>query len=389
MPILENLKGKLFEKAQNVSLHFGKNKDKEIKLGDAINTVSSVVSKTSEIVNEISDTTNNLASKIADTSPVVNETAYIEEENIENTQTEVLTTQSNEPTYEDNQVMLNQNEIRQTSIQAPELEQGLAASLASQAMNNPVLAQTLAARPDLAIITGFQEVCRLMNNPKYLDTIRGIVNDETDMVKSVSHDVKETTINVSHDARDVALKRSDNFKDVALNRSDNFRDVALKGFDTYQTCYTSTLTTQLEALKSSENFMLSSNIEQNRHEEFMLLQQKEMFEKMLEASTHRFDSKVDFIKNQQQSLDEFYKKDVDLLTEHIQVLEAERNKNMDNTKVYMRLSDDISKLEDSKLEMKREYRKASNQLTDTIKTLEIQMKYELPSHGNNILGTKF
>ena len=55
MPILENLKGKLFEKAQNVSLHFGKNKDKEIKLGDAINTVSSVVSKTSEIVNEISD----------------------------------------------------------------------------------------------------------------------------------------------------------------------------------------------------------------------------------------------------------------------------------------------------------------------------------------------
>ena len=135
--------------------------------------------------------------------------------------------------------------------------------------------------------------------------------------------------------------------------------------------------------------MLSSNIEQNRHEEFMLLQQKEMFEKMLEASTHRFDSKVDFIKNQQQSLDEFYKKDVDLLTEHIQVLEAERNKNMDNTKVYMRLSDDISKLEDSKLEMKREYRKASNQLTDTIKTLEIQMKYELPSHGNNILGTKF
>ena len=378
MPILENLKGKLFEKAQNVSLHFGKNKDKEIKLGDAINTVSSVVSKTSEIVNEISDATNNLDNKIADISQVVNETAYIEEENIENTQTEVLTTQSNEPTYEDNQVMLNQNEISQTSIQAPELEQGLAASLASQALNNPVLAETLAARPDLAIITGFQEVCRLMNNPKYLDTIRGIVNDETDMVKSVSHDVKETTINVSHDARDVALKRSDNFKDVAL-----------KGFDTYQTCYTSTLTTQLEALKSSENYMLSAETEQNRHEEFMLLQQKEMFEKMLEVANHQFDSKVDFIRTQQQSLDEFYKKDVSLITEHIQVLETERSKNMDNTKVYMRLSDDISKLEDSKMEMKREYRKASNQLTDTIKTLEIQMKYELPSHGNNFLGTKF
>ena len=378
MPILENLKGKLFEKAQNVSLHFGKNKDKEIKLGDAINTVSSVVSKTSEIVNEISDTTNNLANKIADTSPVVNESAYIEEENIENTQTEVLTTQSNEPTYEDNQVMLNQNEIRQTSIQAPELEQGLAASLASQAMNNPVLAETLAARPDLAIITGFQEVCRLMNNPKYLDTIRGIVNDETDMVKSVSHDVKETTINVSHDARDVALKRSDNFKDVAL-----------KGFDTYQTYYTSTLTTQLEALKSSENYMLSAETEQNRHEEFMLLQQKEMFEKMLEVANHQFDSKVDFIRSQQQSLDEFYKKDVSLITEHIQVLETERSKNMDNTKVYMRLSDDISKLEDSKMEMKREYRKASNQLTDTIKTLEIQIKYEIPSHNIKQIGTQF
>lgn len=378
MPILENLKGKLFEKAQNLSLHFGKNKDKEIKLGDAINTVSSVVSKTSEIVNEISDATNNLDNKIADISQVVNETAYIEEENIENTQTEVLTTQSNEPTYEDNQVMLNQNEISQTSIQAPELEQGLAASLASQALNNPVLAETLAARPDLAIITGFQEVCRLMNNPKYLDTIRGIVNDETDMVKSVSHDVKETTINVSHDARDVALKRSDNFKDVAL-----------KGFDTYQTCYTSTLTTQLEALKSSENYMLSAETEQNRHEEFMLLQQKEMFEKMLEVANHQFDSKVDFIRSQQQSLDEFYKKDVSLITEHIQVLETERSKNMDNTKVYMRLSDDISKLEDSKMEMKREYRKASNQLTDTIKTLEIQMKYELPSQNIKQIGKQF
>lgn len=345
MPILENLKGKLFEKAQNVSLHFGKNKDKEIKLGDAINTVSSVVSKTSEIVNEISDTTNILANKIANTSPVVNETAYIEEENIENTQTEVLTTQSNEPTYEDNQVMLNQNEISQTSIQAPELEQGLAASLASQVMNNPVLAQTLAARPDLAIITGFQEVCRVLNNPLVLNTT----------------------------------------KEIALDAGQTIR----KGFDTYETCYTTALTTQLEAIKSNENFMLSAETEQNRHEEFMLLQQKEMFEKMLEASTHRFDSKVDFIKNQQQSLDEFYKKDVDLLTEHIQVLEAERNKNMDNTKVYMRLSDDISKLEDSKLEMKREYRKASNQLTDTIKTLEIQMKYELPSQNIKQIGKQF
>lgn len=345
MPILENLKGKLFEKAQNVSLHFGKNKDKEIKLGDAINTVSSVVSKTSEIVNEISDTTNILANKIADTSPVVNETAYIEEENIENTQTEVLTTQSNEPTYEDNQVMLNQNEISQTSIQAPELEQGLAASLASQVMNNPVLAQTLAARPDLAIITGFQEVCRVLNNPLVLNTT----------------------------------------KEIALDAGQTIR----KGFDTYETCYTTALTTQLEAIKSNENFMLSAETEQNRHEEFMLLQQKEMFEKMLEVANHQFDSKVDFIRSQQQSLDEFYKKDVSLITEHIQVLETERSKNMDNTKVYMRLSDDISKLEDSKMEMKREYRKASNQLTDTIKTLEIQIKYEIPSHNIKQIGTQF
>ena len=345
MPILENLKGKLFEKAQNVSLHFGKNKDKEIKLGDAINTVSSVVSKTSEIVNEISDTTNILANKIADTSPLVNETAYIEEENIENTQTEVLTTQSNEPTYEDNQVMLNQNEISQTSIQAPELEQGLAASLASQVMNNPVLAQTLAARPDLAIITGFQEVCRVLNNPLVLNTT----------------------------------------KEIALDAGQTIR----KGFDTYETCYTTALTTQLEAIKSNENFMLSAETEQNRHEEFMLLQQKEMFEKMLEVANHQFDSKVDFIRSQQQSLDEFYKKDVSLITEHIQVLETERSKNMDNTKVYMRLSDDISKLEDSKMEMKREYRKASNQLTDTIKTLEIQMKYELPSQNIKQIGKQF
>ena len=345
MPILENLKGKLFEKVQNVSLNFGKNKDKEIKLGDAINTVSSVVSKTSEIVNEISDATNNLANKIAETSPVVNETAYIEEENIENTQTEFLTTKSNNPTYEDNQVMINQNEISQTSIQAPELEQGLAASIATQAMNNTVLAQTLAARPDLAIITGFQEVCRVLNNPLVLNTT----------------------------------------KEIALDAGQTIR----KGFDTYETCYTTALTTQLEAIKSSENFMLSAETEQNRHEEFMLLQQKEMFEKMLEAANHQFDTKVDFIRSQQQSLDEFYKKDVALITEHIQVLEEERSRNMDNTKVYMRLSDDISKLEDSKMEMKREYRKASNQLTDTIKTLEIQMKYEIPGQNIKQIGTQF
>ena len=346
MPILENLKGKLFEKAQNVSLHFGKNKDKEIKLGDAINTVSSVVSKTSEIVNEISDATNNLAEKFVETSPVVNETAYIEEEeNIENTQTEVITTPSNEPTYEDNQVMINQNEISQTSIQASELEQGLAASLATQAMNNPVLAQTLAARPDLAIITGFQEVCRVLNNPLVLNTT----------------------------------------KEIALDAGQTIR----KGFDTYETCYTTALTTQLEAIKSSENFMLSAETEQNRHEEFMLLQQKEMFEKMLEVANHQFDSKVDFIRSQQQSLDEFYKKDVSLITEHIQVLETERSKNMDNTKIYMRLSDDISKLEDSKMEMKREYRKASNQLTDAIRTLEIQMKYEIPGQNIKQIGTQF
>ena len=241
--------------------------------------------------------------------------------------------------------MINQNEISQTSNQVPKLEKGLAASLATQTMNNPVLAQTLAARPDLAIITGFQEVCRVLNNPLVLNTT----------------------------------------KEIALDAGKTFR----KGFDTYENCYTTALTTQLEAIKSSENFMLSAETEQNRHEEFMLLQQKEMFEKMLEVANHQFDSKVDFIRSQQQSLDEFYKKDVALITEHIQVLEAERSKNMDNTKVYMRLSDDISKLEDSKMEMKREYRKASNQLTDTIKTLEIQMKYEIPDQNIKKIGAQF
>ncbi|MDD7416203.1 MAG: hypothetical protein SPI86_01670 [Treponemataceae bacterium] len=354
MSIFENLKDKMKNYAANIKLPIGQGKeDSNLTLKDAINVGEVITSKTGEVISAVSEIKNNGGN--------VQEAFSVENENVEMQNTESFMTA-----------------VEQPFVSSTTMEQGIVSAIASQAISNPAIAETMADRPDLAIITGFQEVCRVLNNPKYLDTIRGIVNDETDMVKSVSHDVKETTINVSHDARDVALKRSDNFKDVAL-----------KGFDTYQTCYTSTLTTQLEALKSSENYMLSAETEQNRHEEFMLLQQKEMFEKMLEASTHRFDSKVDFIRNQQQSLDEFYKKDVDLLTEHIQVLEAERNKNMDNTKVYMRLSDDISKLEDSKLEMKREYRKASNQLTDTIKTLEIQMKYELPSHGNNFLGTKF
>ena len=347
MSVLDNIKGKLFEKAQNVSLIVGKNKEKEIKLGDAINTVSAVVSKTSEIVNEISDVTNNLADKFAEnTSATENNTVYIEEENVtDEMETEQLNELPDEPKYEeDNQVMINQNEITETSTQTNNLEQGIAASLATQALNNSVIAETMAARPDLAIITGFQEVCRVLNNPLVLNTT----------------------------------------KEIALDAGQTIR----KGFDTYETCYTTALTTQLEAIKSSENFMLSAESEQNRHEEFMLLQQKEIFEKMLEVANHQFDSKVDFIRSQQQNLDEFYKKDVALITEHIQVLEAERSKNMDNTKVYMRLSDDISKLEDSKMEMKREYRKATNQLTDTIKTLEIQMKYELTGQNSKLLGTQ-
>ena len=365
MSIFENLKDKMKNYAANIKLPIGQGKeDSNLTLKDAINVGEVITSKTGEIISAVSEIKNNGGN--------VQETFSVENENVEIQNTESFMTAENQPI-----------------IPASTTEQGIVSAIANQALKNSAIAETMAARPDLAIITGFQEVCRVLNNPKYLDTIREIVNDETDMVKSVSHDVKETIINVSHDARDVALKRSDNFKDVALNRSDNFRDVALKGFDTYQTCYTSTLTTQLEALKSSENYMLSAETEQNRHEEFMLLQQKEMFEKMLEVANHQFDSKVDFIRSQQQSLDEFYKKDVSLITEHIQVLETERSKNMDNTKVYMRLSDDISKLEDSKMEMKREYRKASNQLTDTIKTLEIQMKYELPSQNIKQIGKQF
>lgn len=217
---------------------------------------------------------------------------------------------------------------------------------------------------------GFQQVCDVLKNENFLAV--------TDNVKEVALEVTKTVGKISSDA-----------KTVACQISSDKRSVAEKEIDAYKTCYTQKLSTQLEILKSRNTLRDSLDSKRIQHEEFMIKQQCQMLEKMLAAAIHQFDTKVDFLRSQQQNLDEFYKKDISLITEHIQVLEDERSKNMDNTNVYMRLSDDISKLEDSKLAMKREYRMATNKLTDAIQTLEIQMKYNNPGQNINFLENRF
>lgn len=199
-----------------------------------------------------------------------------------------------------------------------------------------------------AVTVGFQEVCQTLRNPAFLNTVDNIVSNVTGMVTSVAEE----------------------------------------GFDTYKTCYTTALNTQREIVNSNNATFLAAQSERNRHEEFIIREQRAILEKMIDAATHQFDSKIDFLRAQQQSLDELYKKDVSLITEHIHVLEAERAKNKDDIKIYMELSDEITKLEDNKLLMKKEYRTSTNKLTDTIKTLEIQMKYSQPAltQGGNLLG---
>ncbi len=136
--------------------------------------------------------------------------------------------------------------------------------------------------------------------------------------------------------------------------------------------------------------------EQNRHEEVMFSEQRKLLEKFIDASMQKFNSKVDSLKNQQQSFDEFYHKELDLLVAHIAQLEDERTDAAGDKAQYLRLSEEITKLEDAKLELKREYTKNSQYLTDAIKVLEVEMQFsqpmeqlgqvQLPYQKNMLLG---
>ena len=115
--------------------------------------------------------------------------------------------------------------------------------------------------------------------------------------------------------------------------------------------------------------------EQNRHEEFIISEQRKVIEKMIEAATVAYEKKVDFLNAQLNCLEQTYSKERDLISEHIQYLEKERNQSFDDADKYMQLSDDLNKLEDQKSKLYTEYMAAQGNLNDAIKYLEIDKAY--------------
>ena len=235
-----------------------------------------------------------------------------------------------------------------------------------------------------AVTVGFQEVCQTFRNPKFLDT----VNNVSGMVTSVANNVVDTTKDILTKTLNTRLEIAKSNNERQIQRGEQLVEIAKSNNERQKYETEVQFGTQREIVNSNNATFLAAQSERNRHEEFIIREQRAILEKMIDAATHQFDSKIDFLRAQQQSLDELYKKDVSLITEHIHVLETERAKNKGDTKIYMELSDEITKLEDNKLLMKKEYRASTNKLTDTIKTLEIQMKYSQPAltQGGNLLG---
>lgn len=215
------------------------------------------------------------------------------------------------------------------------------------ASTNPAIGIALSTRPDLAIITGFQEVSKVLTNKDFLETAKNVTHDTTDMMKSVTHDATDMMKSISNDKKEVTLKELD--------------------------------------------ISFENRKEQNRHDEFIISKQVELITKFLDQKQERFNSKLEFLKQQQISYDDLYKKELNLLNEHISFLETERAKLVDDKKRYISLSKELSDLEDSKFVLRQEYTKTTNKLTDTMKLLEVEDQFANPmeqiesSMKNNLL----
>ena len=193
-------------------------------------------------------------------------------------------------------------------------------------------------------------ILEILKNPE-------IVKAVTDTAQSVTHDVMDASKSIIHDAADATKAVSHDLADVAKIESSNEKDIALKALDTKVALWQ----------------------EQNRHEEFIISEQRKALEKFIDTNLQKLNSKIDFLRSQQQAFDDFYKQELTLLTEHITYLEGERAKTVGDKTQYIRLSDEITRLEDSKGEMKREYTKSSNRLTDAIKVLEVELQFSQPA----------
>ena len=215
------------------------------------------------------------------------------------------------------------------------------------ASTNPAIGIALSTRPDLAIITGFQEVSKVLTNKDFLETAKNVTHDTTDMMKSVTHDATDMMKSISNDKKEVTLKELD--------------------------------------------ISFENRKEQNRHDEFIISKQVELITKFLDQKQERFNSKLEFLKQQQISYDDLYKKELNLLNEHISFLETERAKLVADKKRYINLSKELSDLEDSKFVLRQEYTKTTNKLTDTMKLLEVEDQFANPmeqiesSMKNNLL----
>ena len=215
------------------------------------------------------------------------------------------------------------------------------------ASTNPEIGIALSTRPDLAIITGFQEVSKVLTNKDFLETAKNVTHDTTDMMKSVTHDATDMMKSISNDKKEVTLKELD--------------------------------------------ISFENRKEQNRHDEFIISKQVELITKFLDQKQERFNSKLEFLKQQQISYDDLYKKELNLLNEHISFLETERAKLVDDKKRYISLSKELSDLEDSKFVLRQEYTKTTSKLTDTMKLLEVEDQFANPmeqiesSMKNNLL----
>lgn len=138
---------------------------------------------------------------------------------------------------------------------------------------------------------------------------------------------------------------------------------------------------KIEADKVAFKYQKQMQKEQNRHEEYIITEQRKVIEKMIDAATAAYDKKIDFIQAQLTSLEQTYSKERDLLSEHIMFLENERRESSDDIKKYMALSSDINKVEDKKSELYSNYLTAQGQLNDAVKYLEIDNTFK------NAIGT--
>ncbi len=129
---------------------------------------------------------------------------------------------------------------------------------------------------------------------------------------------------------------------------------------------------------------------QKEHERFVIKEQKEVIEMMIQAAVHVYDRKVDFLEAQQASLRTTYQEESRMIEEHIQFLEKKRQQSFNDPVQFSQLSSDLDKLNETKSRMYIEYMKADGNLSDkiTILSLENPQNSYLTQSNTMFIGDK-